>query len=284
MKMEKLLILVLLLGVASGAWADTVDWLNTPVDRDWFNAANWVWGAGTLPLPGVPTAISEVRMHRSSAAPYGMTAIIAVGDAVASVINIGGVGANAEPYGQLTINSGSLTVGNGLRVGGSSSSKRSGQLFVNGGIINAPSYLAVGYGPSGTSNVTGWLDMNAGTINAGTFDIGRVSGTNGYADISGGTIYANSFRMKPAGGAGTVLLDITGSGKIVINGNVVGTIESYISSGLIKTGGAGYSDFYDAGGSVTYNIGTDKTTLMVPEPATICMLGIGIFGLIRRRK
>lgn len=291
--MKKLLILLLLLGVASSALADTVDWwdLYTPApgqtsrDRDWFNPANWVWGGNTSPPPGVPTVTSEVRMHRSLGAPYDLTAIIATGspfdssgNAFASVINIGGTGASAGglPLGQLTINSGSLTVGNGLRVGGSSSSKRSGELYVNGGIINAPSYLAVGYGPS-AGGTSGWMYMTDGTINAGQFDIGRVAGTtsgvNGYAYISGGTIYATDFRMKPAGGAGTVLLDITGSGKVIIDGDKTVAVGQYQDDGWISP-----EVLYD------YDISNPGKTTLFPEPATICLLGIGALSLIRRKK
>jgi hypothetical protein len=290
-KMKKLFILLLLLGVTSSALA-TTDWWDqtypapgqTPRDRDWFNPANWV-DSGNVIIPPVPTALTEVKTHRTASAPYNLTPIIATGspydptgNAVASVINIGGMGGNIEPYGQLTINSGSLTVGNGLRCGGSSSSKRSGQLFVNGGIIYAPSYLAVGYGPSGTSNVTGWMYMIAGDVNVGTFDIGRVAATNGYADIDGGTIYVNTdFRMRPAGGTGTVSLDISGRAKIIITGDKTAAIHGYIDSGWIKTNGVAW-DNYDW---VTYD-GT-KTTI-IPEPATICLLGIGALSLLRRKK
>jgi len=288
--MKKLFILFLLLATTSSAWAaGTCDWWDeagpapgyTSRDRDWFNPANWVWSDNTLPAPGIPTATLDVKTHRTLAAPYTLTPIIADGDAVANVINIGGVGANAEPYGQLTINSGSLTVANGLRCGGSSSSKRSGQLFVNGGIIYAPAYLAVGYGPGTTSGTTGWLYMTAGDVNVGTFDIGRVAGTNGYADISGGTIYANDFRMRPAGGTGIVSLNLSGTGKIIINGDktqvVVGPdndLVDWIDSGWINP-----EVLYD------YDISNPgKTTLYIPEPATLCLLGIGALSLLRRRK
>jgi hypothetical protein len=290
-KMKKLVFLLMLLSVTSSVWAaGTPDWWDgvgpapgqTSRDRDWFNPANWVWSDNTLPGPGVPTAAMEVRMHRSSAAPYNLSCVIAdtspfysVGGAVASVINIGGnsLANGSLPYGQLTIESGSLTVGNGLRVGGSSSSKRSGELFVNGGVINAPTYLAVGYGPSGGGN-SGWMYMTDGTVNAGQFDIGRVAGTNGYADISGGTIYATDFRMKPAGGTGVVSLDLSGTGKIIVAGDLTARINQYIGDGWIND---------NVQVSLTMNPG--KTTLfVVPEPTTLCLLGIGALSLIRRKK
>jgi len=293
--MKRLIFLLMLLGVAGSAWAaGTTDWWDgagpppgtISRDRDWFNPANWVWSDNTLPAPGVPTAATEVRMHRSSAAPYDLTAIIAAGspfnsagNAFASVINIGGnsLANGSLPYGQLTIDSGSLTVGNGLRVGGSSSSKRSGELYVDGGVINAPSYLAVGYGPS-AGGTSGWMYMTDGTINAGQFDIGRIAGTagsgvNGYAYISGGTIYANDFRMKPAGGDGIVLLNLSDTGKIIVAGDLTARIDGYIGNGWIND---------DVQISLTMNPG--YTTLFVPEPTTLCLLGIGALSLIGRKK
>ncbi len=287
--MKKVIVLLLLLGATGSALA-TTDWWDgtspapgqTSRDRDWFNPANWV-DSGNVIIPGVPTATTEVRMHRTNAAPYNLTAVIAdtspfyaVGGALASIINIGGVALtnnNGIPYGQLTMESGMLTVGNGLRVGGSSSSKRSGELYVNGGTINAPAYLAVGYGPTGGGN-SGWMYMTDGTINAGVFDIGRVAGTNGYADISGGTIYATDFRMKPAGGAGIVSLSLSGTGKIIVTGDKTTTIQGYIDNGWIND---------NVQMSLTMNPGS-TTLYVIPEPATICLLGLGMLSLIRRRK
>ncbi len=292
--MKKLFILVLLLGVTGSALA-TTDWSYITTNRDWFNPDNWDDSSATQPVPQpIPTATTEVRTHASYAAPYAYTAIIAAGSpynpselpAMASVINIGGCAATYNgglPHGQLTINSGSLTVGNGLRVGGSSSSIRSGELYVNGGIINAPTtYLAVGYGHATNGGTTGWMWMTGGTINVNQFDIVRVPGVtnpvNGYAYISGGTINANELRIKPAGGAGVALLDITGGGRIILNGNVVTTVLGYVGSGWIKSNGADLDEAW-----VNYNPNIGKT-IITPEPATLCLLGIGALSLIRRKR
>jgi hypothetical protein len=295
-KMRKLLILLLLLGVTGSALA-TTDWSYITTNRDWFNPDNWDDSSATQPVPQpIPTATTEVRTHASYACPYAYSAIIAAGSpynplelpAVASVINIGG---NAQSYsaqlprGQLTINSGVLTVGNGIRVGGSSSSIRSGELYVNGGIINASTtYLAVGYGHATNGGTTGWMYMTNGTVNVNEFDIIRVPGVttpvNGYAYISGGTINANDLRIKPFGGAGTALLDISGSGKIIITdptGAIATKIYGYIDNGWIKTNGVPWV-LYD-------NVSWDGTkTTIIPEPATLCLLGLGALSLIRRKR
>jgi hypothetical protein len=295
-KMKKFFVLFLLLGVTGSALA-TTDWDYVTTDRDWFNPNNWNDSSATQPVPQpIPTATTEVRTHASYACPYAYSAIIAAGSsynplelpAVASVINIGG---NAQSYsaqlprGQLTINSGVLTVAS-LRVGGSSSSVRSGELYVNGGVINAlgaGNYLAVGYGPAAGGN-SGWMYMTAGTVNVATFDIGRVAGTNpinGYADIDGGTINVTTdFRMRPAGGAGTVSLDMSGGAKIIITdptGAIATKIQGYIDNGWIKTNGVPWLNY----GNVSWD-GTNTT--IIPEPATLCLLGLGALSLIRRKR
>ena len=302
--MKKFFILFLLLGVTGSALA-TTDWSYITTNRDWFNPDNWDDSSAVQPVPQpIPTALTEVRMHASYGAPYAYTAIIAAGSsynplelpAVASVINIGG---NAQSYsaqlprGQLTINSGTLAVGNGIRVGGSSSSIRSGEFYVNGGVVNASTtYLAVGYGPSGGGN-SGWMYMTNGTVNVNQFDIVRVAGTttgiNGYAYISGGTINANDFRMKPVGGAGVALLDMSGGGggggaKIIIpdpTGAIATKIYGYIDNGWIYSNGVKWT----MGGPTHPNvIWNGTTTTIIPEPATLCLLGLGALSLIRRKR
>jgi hypothetical protein len=303
-KMKKFFVLFLLLGVTGSALA-TTDWDYLTTDRDWFNPNNWNDSSATQPVPQpIPTALTEVRTHASYAAPYAYTAIIAdtsplyvVGGAVASVINIGGCAQSyvtpQYPRGQLTINSGVLTVANGLRVGGSSSSIRSGELYVNGGIINATTtYLAVGYGHATNGGTTGWMYMTNGTVNVNEFDIIRVPGVttpvNGYADIDGGTIYANDFRMKPFGGTGTASLDMSGGGggggaKIIITGDKTAAIYGYIDNGWIKTNGVAWELDGGVNANVSYDAGTNKTTI-IPEPATLCLLGLGALSLIRRKR
>jgi hypothetical protein len=79
---------------------------------------------------------------------------------------------------------------------------------------------------------------------------------------------------------GTASLDISGNAKVIINGNILSTVQGYIDNGWIKTDGVPWTDY----AWVTYNAGTNKTILAIPEPATLCILAIGALSLIRRKR
>jgi len=271
--MKKLLILLLLLGVAGSACA-SVDWLAGATTSDWFTAANWSNGVPVL------TPTTNTRTYGSSANPSYMP-IINSGAAVAHQLDIGG-GARATQAvtGSVTLNgsTSTLTVTDYFRTGSSSTSNRWGAFYMNDGTVNVGNYLTIGYG-SGTVDVRGWLDMNAGTINVtNAFTIGNAAGASGYVDLDGGTINAGNFVMKATAGTGTVELDIWGS-KIVITGDKTVAIQGYIDNAWIKSNGVAWT-LYD---NVSYDVGTNKTTI-IPEPATLCLLGLGALSLIRRKR
>ena len=275
-KMKKLLILTLLLGVASSAWASN-DWLQTNTSNDWFLAANW--SLGEIPSQ---TNLTNVRTFQTH---MGAPIIIDSGDAVAHQLEIGGDSQALIPGNMqsITLNGGSITTTDYFRVGASSSSNRWGAFYMNAGTVNVGGYMSVCQG-GGSTNTHGYVYMTGGTINVGGNLImpNSAPGT-GEIYISGGTInVAGLLQMRPAGttvvngDTPTTVLDITGSGQVILAGDQVDQVLAYRDNGWILTGGEEFLDEY-----VTFD-GTN-TTLMVPEPATLCILAIGAFGLIRRK-
>jgi len=283
--MKKLFVLLLLLGVASSAWAST-DWMSNAASSDWFTAANWSNGVPTS------TIIVNTRTYGGNGNP-NFQPVISGAAASAHQLDIGGssqAGTLQVPpiVGSVTLNSGaSLTVTDYIRIGSSSSSNRWGFFYMNGGTLNANNYLSVGYG-TGVLAVKGSMKMIGGTVNVvNAFTIGLSANTSGYMDMDGGTINAGDFAMKVTASTWTpiVSLDISG-GKIVITGDkrikVAGEkndLYDWIDAGWIKTNGTAWEDY----ANVSYNAGTNKTTI-IPEPATLCLLGLGALSLIRRKR
>jgi len=281
--MKKLFILFLLLGVAGSAWASN-DWLTSAPNTDWFTATNW--SLGHVPIRADVNNVRTYQTHLNTT----YLPIISSGAAEAYQLEVGGDNDAVSPTksrGKVTINGGTLTTGrlDGLaggyfRCGASSTSNRWGEIYMNGGTVNVGGTepFTVGWG-STTLDVRGWLYMTGGTINVtNTFIIGNAAGASGWADLNSGTINAADFTMKVTAGTGTVSLDITGDARVVINGDKRTKVNGYIDNGWIRSNGVEitYAD-------VTYNPGTDRTTI-IPEPATLCLLGIGALSLLRRKR
>jgi hypothetical protein len=313
--MKKLIVLMLILCVTSCAFSVAVvqDQFRTTAQRtvggvtsqDWFTASNW-GGNVNVGTPGIPqndtaTLCNGATLYGSNVTSYNATGavdsvIINGGVAQAGQLRVGS--SNTTSTGNpaaLTINSGSLIIGSEysslhnsgfMSVGSDSaaagSTGRNGLLYVNGGSITAlqgQGNIVIGNGNSnGLANCYGKMWMTGGTIDCLNFSIGKNIGVIGEVYLSGGTISANQLLMRTNGGTANVILDISGSGKFVLDGDKTSILETYIDNGWIKSNGedADYS-------IISYDAGINKTIVMIPEPATIALLGIGLFGFIRRK-
>jgi hypothetical protein len=271
-KMKKLFVLMLLLGVAGSAWASN-DWLTSAASSNWFDPANW--DDGVVPSLSVSTNTRTYQTHMNTT----YMPIIDSGDAESHQLEIGGDSQALAPgnMGTITMNGGTLTITDYFRQSASSTSCRWGAFYMNDGAVSVGGYMSTGYGNT-AAEVKGWLYMIGGTIDvAGDWIFANGSTSSGYAYISGGTVTVGGIlNMRPSGGTGETLLDITGSGKVVLAGDQVETVLGYRDNGWILTGGEEFLDEY-----VTFD-GTN-TILQIPEPATLCILAIGAFGLIRRK-
>jgi hypothetical protein len=313
--MRKLFILLVVLGVSSSAFAlpNTVvqNLVKTTAQRaangaasqDWFTAANWN-GAVGVPKNDTATQCNGVTLYGSSATSWNSSGatdsiIIADGDAATGELRVGSTTAASTGIpAALTMNSGTLTIGDAysttayvtggsgfMSVGSDSaavgSTGRNGLFYMNGGdlqALNGQGAVTIGNGNATGANCFGYMWMTDGTIESLIFRIGRYAGVTGAVYMSGGTITTNTFSM----GTGTASLQLSGTGQFKILGDLTG------SSSILNAAGTGYITqgwITAMGGTLHENFSGGYTTLsVVPEPATICLLGIGALSLTRRKK
>jgi hypothetical protein len=121
----------------------------------------------------------------------------------------------------------------------------------NGGSASFGNHLWIGFEPT----AEGTLIMNGGTVSVtGMFGLGW-NGGKGTALIHGGTLNLNQWSASSPGSiVGTSVLDVAGTGKVVINGNQFTSVSNYVSAGMITANG-GPNVFY------SYDSGANKTTI-----------------------
>jgi hypothetical protein len=175
------------------------------------------------------------------------------------------MGNSGGPGGTLIVtNGGSLTTGsdNWSAVGYGNTAT---MVVENGGSVSFGNHLWVGFDPT----ADGTLIMNGGTVSVGAmFGLGW-NGGKGTAQINGGTL--NLSQWHPTDSIkGASVLNLTGTGTVVITGNYVTSISSYVASGKITANG---------GSNVAYGFdsGANKTILQV-APAPQSVTGVTVNG------
>jgi hypothetical protein len=207
----------------------------------WNVSGNWTGGVG-------PSNVTKVIFNVLDAIPCTVT-----NAAFAKYVTMGDNG----PGGTLIItNGGSLTCSadNWTAIGRNSTAL---MIVENGGSASFEEHLWVGLDPASD----GTLIMNGGTVSVtGMFSCGWLRG-KGTALINGGTLNLNQWHPTDSI-KGDSVLNIAGTGKVVINGNWFTSVSNYVSAGKITANG-GPNVFY------SHDSGANKTTIsaiLLPAP------------------
>ena len=305
--MKKVIVLLVVLCVTSMASA-TYDWrgpaYTTPGTQDWFTATNWGGTPGGVPAIAA-TSPTGIRTYGSSNYDTSLTTcpIIANGDARAYEVRVGSASPTAPAY--LVMNSGTLKTTNFLMIGADSTTNngRAGAVYMHGGTMTlggatadgldngsrTSGHLYVGCGVTGNAAIvpTGFLSMDGGFIDAGgDFAIGK-NNTSGQVYLNGDAIIkANDLKMRPDYSAtmnlASAYMDISGNAMVIINGNKTANISNWVGLNWITANGGDSTVNYQYYTTGQY---AGKTVISaVPEPTTICLVGLGALSMLRRKK
>ena len=203
---------------ANPSGPEVCSWDSGGGDNLWDTAANWSPDG----IPGTGTAVYVA--NDSAEQPLIDATVTALGN----VVRVGGSGLSNT----VNMTGGTLTTSGYLILGEGSSSTAT--LNISGGTINT-------YAPWVANNGDGNINMTGGTINVSSESlyIATYGSGDGNVQLDGGTIIAPAINISTGG-----LLDLEG-GTLILDGNDIPTVSSYISSGYITA--------YDGGGTVNYD-------------------------------
>jgi len=129
-------------------------------------------------------------------------------------------------------------------------------------------------------NVVGTYDTNTGIINSTVMEYSSLPQLNTTFSY-GVALGPSSFGLSVVNGASS--LSLTGVGTGTFNGGTTSTAGNWTGSHVnlpIQDLGT-YSGSYDGEGNFAFTVVGQKA---VPEPASMAVLGLGLVGIVRRRR
>jgi len=218
--------------------------LNPDVNGLWNVSSNWSGGI-------TPSNVTFVFFNVVDAIPCVITN--------AAFASVSRVGLNGPGSTLIITNGGSLVCSNPDEWNSVGMNNTGLMVVENGGSASFGQHLWIGFDPG----ADGTLIMNGGTVSVtGMFGLGWNGGT-GHANINGGTLNLNQWSASSPGSiAGASVLNVAGTGKVVINGNQFTSVANYVTAGKITANG-GPNVFY------SYDPGANKTTVsavLLPAP------------------
>jgi hypothetical protein len=298
------------IGGASGDWNAAANWdtglvpaagetVTVDMVASDFDTAGWDAYINWSTVGDEPSAMGMAMLNNSFAGWTNQTITIASTDVIPTLANVN-IGVNKMSRGTLNINAnlavtGQLAVGPDDYTGGTINQysgavtannvriprRYNGEYNIYGGTLTVTEILL-------PRNNSGWsMDFWLGKL---VYDEdgegpglpvehfckdGHQPFDYTYARLNispGAVVQANSIKTSQVNPVGVVT--ITRGGKLILIGDQTVKVQALIASHQLTTPSGAAPGYYLEGGN----------TIVIPEPATMLMLGLGAFGLIRRKK
>ncbi|QEG36368.1 PEP-CTERM sorting domain-containing protein [Bythopirellula goksoeyrii] len=240
--------------------------------------ARFNWGGNTVTLAGAAPDVRslQIGVDESGTLEVNNGGVISTTTSTGNGDVLAGNN-NANATGTLTVNDGgTVNVG---RILWAANNNSTGFININtGGVVNVASHLWWGVTGTATVNISGTLQQNGGILGLGTSNASTASGGTATVSIlDGGLMALNNISGNPglpsiqAGSS----IDISGSGQLTLPGDFEGLLNEYANAGKIV----------GDGGSTALTINQTKnpgftTAYIVPEPATLLLLGLSLGGIL----
>lgn len=184
---------------------------------------------------------------------------------------------NSNATGTLTVNDGGVVdVG---RILWAAQNDSDGAINVeSGGIINVASHLWWGVTGTAEISISGTINQTGGILGLGTNDAATPTGGTATVNVLDGGLLA----LNNISGNGTAsiqpgsIIDISGTGRLTVPDDRIGSIMQYADAGLFS----GYGVVGNVVANYDPNTNLTTVTAIIPEPSTVLLLVVSLGGVL----